>query len=252
MLQRPPASPAFPGSALLPSALTLLSSTLTLLSSVLIRVLAGGLLLSSLAGCSLLDRNSAASPSTTPTPVTSPSVWLSAGRKTAVRQARDDLVRLSDLPGGYKASPLTLGSSKGVTPKACAAVLGPALALVTGSSGHASTAFVSTSTAIAHTVGVFTTVTAAQGVLTKAMRLATTCRSMTAQGTRLTVQAGRTTVHGQDAVVLTEKQKAGAERIVILVEGKLASVLAVAALPPGPDPDLLETATEAASQRLGG
>ena len=219
-------------------------------ASLLFRVLTSGLLLATLAGCSLLHKQSSGDPAATPTPEASPSVWLSSGKSAAVSAASTDLIRSSDLPAGYKPSPLQLSSSKGVTPKACAAILGPAIALVDGSSGHAATSFVSSSTAIAQTVGVFKSISSASAVLDKAEQLGSTCSSMTAQNTKLTVMATRTTIHGQDAVVLTEKQKAGAEQITVLTAGKVTSVVAVAALPPGPDSDIVDTLTDAASQRL--
>jgi hypothetical protein len=208
-----------------------------------------------LSGCSLLDQASGVDPTDEPTPQVSPSVWVSKGKPSAVAAATARLIRLNDVGSEYKAASLTLGNStNGISPAACAAVTGPALGVVRKATGRASTSFTSKDgrTAIAHTVAVYSSATSASDVLDRAVSLGKKCKKMTAFGQKLTMQASRTTVGGQPAVVLTQRQKTGAESISVIASGEFVSVVAIAALLPGPDRMIEQRTSTAAVARLTG
>lgn len=208
-----------------------------------------------LSSCSLLGGSSGEEAAATPTPQVSPSVWVSQGNPSAVAAATVRLIRPSDLGLAWTAVPLTVSESTvGIKPKACAALTGPALGMVQKTSGRASTSFTGKDgrTAIAQTVGVYPSVKAASGVLDRAVSLGRKCRSMTAFGQELTVRATRTTVGGQPAVVLTQRQRSGAESITVITSEKFVSVVAVAATLPGPGEAVVQKTSTAAVARLTG
>ena len=191
----------------------------------------------------------------TPTPQAGPSVWVSDGPQDAVATATGHLIRGSDLPPGFAPSGLQqLTTDKGVKPARCAALMGPALGLVSGSRGSASTSFVSgdSSTAVAHTVGVYADATAAAAAVTRAESLGTACHAMSAYGTPLTVTSDPANIRKNPGVVITQRQPNGIESITVVGAGPAVAVVAVAGPLPGPDESVIEAVATAAVDRLLG
>ena len=243
-LQRAPARPA-PGSAASAPALPVLPVLLTVLALLL--------------GSAACDSDHPAptgtdeSPARTATPDPGPSVWTTAGPPAAAQTASAALLRVTDLPGGYTYSPLTVLAPRAVDPPACRTLIGPGTGLLDGATGEASTAFVGQdlSAAVAHSVGVYATPAAGAAVVDRARRLGRACSRTVVNGTTFSVTSvDRPGVGGAPAVTLVLRQAQGVGQTTVTLRGRLVSVLAIAGRPPGPPAALVQQAAQASTRRL--
>ena len=187
------------------------------------------------------------------TPDPGPSVWTTDGPPAAAHAASAALLRVTDLPAGYKPSPLTVLSFRDVSPPACQALLGPGTGLLAGATGSASTAFVAgdLSAAAAHSVGVYATPAAGAAAVDRTRRLGRACAQTVVNGTTFSVTSvGSPGAGGATAVTLVLRQARGVGETTVTLGGRLVSVLAIASLPPGPPAALVQQATQAADRRL--
>jgi hypothetical protein len=193
------------------------------------------------------------SPARTATPDPDPSVWTTAGSPAAARAASAALLRVTDLPGDYTPSPLTVLSPRAVHPPACRTLVGPGTGLLDGATGEASTAFVGKdlSAAVAHSVGIYATPAAGAAAVDRARRLGRTCSRTVVDGTAFSVTSlDRPGASGAPAVTLVLRQAHGVGQTTVTLAGRLVSVLAIASRPPGPRAALVQQAAWASTQRL--
>jgi hypothetical protein len=188
----------------------------------------------------------------TAVPNPSPSVWTTSGSPAAAATATGALLRVGDLPTGYSAAPLTVPAVKAMKPPACRALWGPGLGLLDGSTGRASTAFVGVNlTAIAHSVGVYPTQSAAAAAVGRARQLGRACARTVADGVTFSVtSADSPGAGGAPGVTLVLTQSRGVGETTVTVRDRMVSVLVIAGRPPGPGPTLVQQASVAAGRRL--
>ena len=199
------------------------------------------------------DEASDASTLATPAPNPSPSVWTMNGAPAAAQAATRALLRTSDLPKGYTPTPLTVPPAKVVRPAPCWVLWGPATGLLDGSTGRAATAFVAGdySTAVAHSVGVYTTPASGVAAVERARKLGRSCAKTVVDGATFAVTAAdHPGAGGAPGVTLVLRQAKGVSQTTVTLSGRMVSVLTIASRPPGPRPAVLQQATTAATRRL--
>lgn len=190
----------------------------------------------------------------TPAPNPSPSVWTMNGAPAASQAASRALLRTSDLPSGFRPTPLTVPPARTVRPAPCWALWGPGTGLLDGSTGRAATAFVAGdyTTAVAHSVGVYTTPASGVAAVERARKLGRACAKTVVDGATFAVTAvDRPGVGGAPGVTLTLRQAKGVGQTTVTLSGRMVSILAIASRPPGPQPLVVQQATVAATRRLG-
>jgi len=202
------------------------------------------------AACS--DGKASAEPTLTVTPDPNPSVWTTKGSPSAARAASQALLRRSDLPPGYTSSPLDVPSVRAVRPPACRALWGPGLGLLDGATGLAATAFVGTDlSAVAHSVGVYTTPAAGVAAVERARQLGRACARTVVNGATFAVTSvDRPGADGAPGVTLVLRQTRGVGQTTVTVKGRMVSVLVIASRPPGPQTALVQQTALATTRRL--
>jgi hypothetical protein len=189
----------------------------------------------------------------TPAPNPSPSVWTMNGVPAAARAASRALLRTSDLPKGFTPTPLTVPAAKAVRPAPCWALWGPGSGLLDGATGRAATAFVAGdyTTAVAHSVGVYTTPASGVAAVERARKLGRVCAKTVVDGATFAVTAvNRPGAGGTPGVTLTLRQTKGVGQTTVTLSGRMVSILAIASRPPGPQPLVVQQAIVAATRRL--
>jgi hypothetical protein len=205
------------------------------------------------AGCAGNKATDATTTRVTAAPNPSPSVWTMSGPPAISQAASTALLRQSDLPKGFTPMPLEVPAVKAVRPPTCKALWGPGTGILGGAAGRAATAFVGGdySTAVAHSVGVYTTPAAGVAAVEFARKLGRTCATTVVDGVTFAVTAiDRPGLGGTPGVTLVLRQSKGVGQTSVTVSGRMVSVLAIASRPPGPLTAVVQQANVAAARRL--